>query len=60
MFSRKHSQFLYLIPQVLHFALSFAYLHLIIFHIYVNLPRLLTRFDNELAIDFALSINCYL
>ena len=43
-YSLKQSQYLYLIPHVSYF-LSL-------------LDRLLTRFDNELAINVALSINC--
>ena len=48
---------LYLIQQVSHFLLSCLYLHLIL---WIYSARSLTRFDNELAITLALSINCNL
>ena len=52
-YSRKHSHYLYLIPHVSHFLWSFPYLHLILF---IPSARLLTKFDNGLAINLPLSI----
>ena len=54
---RKHSQSLYLIPQVSHFPLSCSYLNLIL---WVPSVRLLTRFENDLALNPALLSNYYL
>ena len=47
-YSRKDSQSLYLIPQVLYFLLSYWLLHLVLWILWV---RLLTRFDNVLCIN---------
>ena len=55
MYLRKQWQYLYLIPQVLHFLSLCLHLHLIL---WIPSERLLTRFDNELAINLVLSINC--
>ena len=52
-YSRKHSHYLYLIPHVSHFLWSFPYLHLILL---IPSARLLTKFDNGLAINLPLSI----
>ena len=52
---RKHSQFLCLIPHV--FLSLCRYLHFIL---WISSIGLLTRFDNELSINLALSINCNL
>ena len=52
---RKQSQYLHLIPQVSDFLLLYSYLILILL---IHSERLLTRFDNELAINLSLSINC--
>ena len=57
MYSRKQSQHLYLILKVLHFLSSCPYLHWLL---WISSESLLTRFDNGLAINFALSINCSL
>ena len=50
-YSRKYSQFLYL--HLLHY-------HVRVLHLNLSTPleKLLTRFDNELVIILALSINC--
>ena len=55
MYSRKQSQHLYLIPHVTHFLSTCPNLHLILS---ISSERLLARFDNELARNLALSINC--
>ena len=52
-YPRKQLQYLYLIPQVSHFLSSCLYLHLILL---IPSENLLARFDNELAINLALSI----
>ena len=52
--SRKQWQYLYFILQI-HFLSSCLYLHLIL---WIPSARLLTRFDNELAMNLVLSINC--
>ena len=57
MYLRKHLQSLYLTPQVSNFLLSCPYFHLVL---WITSARLLTRFDNKLAINIALSINCSL
>ena len=54
-YSRKQSQYLYLILQALHFLSSCPNLHLILWN---PSETLFTRLDNELAIDLALPINC--
>ena len=55
MYSRKQLQYLYLIPYVSHFLSSCPNLYLILG---IRSEILLTKFDNELAINLALSINC--
>ena len=55
MYSRKQSKYLYLVTQISHFISSCTYLHLIS---WIPSKRLLTRFDNELVINLALSIIC--
>ena len=52
-YSRKQLQYLYLIPQVLHFLLSCPNSHLIP---WIPSESLLTRFDKEIAINLALSV----
>ena len=54
-YSRKQSQYLYLIPYVSHFLSSYPNLHLIL---KIPSETLLTRFDKKLAINRALSIDC--
>ena len=53
-YSRQRSQYLCLIPHVSHILLSCPCLHLIL---RILSTRLLTRYDNELAINLTLSIN---
>ena len=55
LYSKKQLQYLYLIPPVSHFLLSCPNLHLILWS---TSERLLTRFDNELAINIVLSLKC--
>ena len=54
-YSRKQSQYLYLIPKVPNFLSLCWYLHLILWTLS---EKLLTRFNNELAINLALLTNC--
>ena len=54
-YSRKHSQYLYLTSHVLHFLLSCLRLHLTF---WISSSRLSTIFDNELAINSAISEFC--
>ena len=56
-YSRKQSQSFYLILQVSYFLPPCLYLHWIL---WISSARLLIRFDNELAINLVLLINCYL
>ena len=53
-YSRQHSQSLYLIPHVSHLLLSCPCLHLIL---WIPSAGLSTRFENKFAINLALSIN---
>ena len=54
---KKHSQCLYLIPQVLHFSSSCLYLNLIL---WMRSARWLARFENDLALNLALLASCSL
>ena len=54
-YSRKQSQYSYLIPKVPNFLSLCPYLHLIL---WTPSEKLLTRFNNELAINLALLTNC--
>ena len=53
-YSRQHSQYLYLIPHISHFLLPYLCLFLIL---WIPSGRLSRKLDNELAINLALSIN---
>ena len=55
-YSRQHSQCLYLTPHVLHFILSCSRLHLTF---WISSSRLSTIFDNEFALNSAISKSCY-
>ena len=55
LYSRRQSQYIYLIPYVSHVLTTSPNLHFILC---ILLEKLLTRFDNELAINFGLSKNC--
>ena len=54
-YSRKQSQYSYLIPKVPNFLSLCPYLHLIL---WTPSEKLSTRFNNELAINLALLTNC--